>query len=209
MASTRLRVNVGQPQTRPGGRRFVRSAIWKAPVSGRVAVRGVNVEGDDQADRRVHGGPDKAVYAYAIESIRWWEAELGRELGPGSFGENLTLEGVDVDGALLGERWAIGSAELEVSETRVPCFKLAFRMGDPQFMKQFILARRPGAYLRIVTEGEIGAGDEVRVLSRPDHDISVRSMSEALLVDHDLLPTLLDAPSLSDDWRSWIAARAA
>ena len=212
MTSTLLSVNVGEPQTRPGGRRYVRSAIWKAPIGPthpRVAVRGVNVDGDDQADRRVHGGPDKAVYAYAVEDTRWWEAELGRELGPGSFGENLTTEGVDVSGAVLGERWEIGTAVLEVSETRVPCAKLAFRMGDPQFQKQFILARRPGAYLRIVTEGEIGAGDEIRVLERPDHGVTVRLMSEALLVDHTLLPELLVVPRLSDQWRHWIEERAA
>lgn len=209
MTSTLLSVNVGRPQTRPGGRRFVRSAIWKAPVDRRVAVRGVNVDGDDQADRRVHGGPDKAVYAYAIEDTRWWEAELGRELGFGAFGENLTTEGVDVSGAVLGERWEVGSAVLEVSETRVPCFKLAFRMGDPQFQKQFILARRPGAYLRIVTEGEIGAGDEIRVVSTPGHGVTVRLMSEALLVDHALLPQLLAVPRLSDQWRHWIEERAA
>ena len=209
MTGTLLSVNVGQPQTRPGGRRFVRSAIWKSPVEGRVAVRGVNVDGDDQADRRVHGGPDKAVYAYAAEDTRWWEAELGRSLGPGAFGENLTVEGIDVSGALIGERWQVGSAVLEVSETRVPCAKLAFRMGDPQFQKQFIGARRPGAYLRIVQEGEIGAGDEVRVVSRPEHDVTVRLMSEALLVDHALLPRLLEAPQLSDGWRHWIEDRAA
>jgi MOSC domain-containing protein YiiM len=209
MTGTLLSVNVGQPQTRPGGRRFVRSAIWKAPVDGRVAVRGVNVDGDDQADRRVHGGPDKAVYAYAIEDTRWWEAELGRELGFGAFGENLTTEGIDVSGAIVGERWELGTTVLEVSETRVPCAKLAFRMGDPKFQKQFIAARRPGAYLRIVREGEIGAGDEVRVVSRPDHGVTVRLMSEALLVDHALLPQLLAAPRLSDQWRHWISERAA
>src|SRR5215211_8761232 len=107
-------VNVGRP--RPVGLRrgrTVRSAIGKAPVDGRVRVAGVNVEGDDQADRRVHGGPDKAVYAYAREDIAWWEGELGRELGPGAFGENLTVEGVDVSGAVIGERWRVGSVELE------------------------------------------------------------------------------------------------
>jgi MOSC domain-containing protein YiiM len=209
MTSTLLSVNVGRPQTRPGGRRYVRSAIWKEPVDGRVAVRGVNVEGDDQADRRVHGGPDKAVYAYAIEDTRWWEAELGRELGFGAFGENLTTEGIDVSGALVGERWEIGTTLLEVAQTRLPCAKLAFRMGDPRFQKQFILARRPGAYLRILTEGEIGAGDEIRVVSRPSHGVTVRLMSEALLIDHSLLPSLLDAERLPEEWHAWIAERAA
>jgi MOSC domain-containing protein YiiM len=204
-----LSVNVGQPQTRPGGRRFVRSAIWKEPVEGRVAVRGVNVEGDDQADRRVHGGPDKAVYAYAVEDTRWWESELGRELGPGAFGENLTTEGVDVSGALVGERWEIGATVLEVVQPRLPCFKLGIKFGDPRFLKRFGRASRPGAYLRIVTEGELGAGDEIRVVSRPEHGVTMRLMSDAILLDHALLPSLLEAPGLIDDWRDWVAERAA
>src|SRR5690606_7307728 len=129
------------------------------PVDGRVAVHGVNVVGDDQADRRVHGGPDKAVYAYAIEETRAWEAELGRDLGPAAFGENLPVEGLDVSGPVVGERWAIGSVVLEVVQPRLPCFKLGLRMGDPGFVKRFAAASRPGAYLRIVREGELGSGD--------------------------------------------------
>ena len=206
---TLLSVNVGQPQTRPGGRRFVRSAIWKEPVDGRVAARGVNIDGDDQADRRVHGGPDKAVYAYAIEDTRWWEGELGRPLGFGAFGENLTTEGVDVSGAVVGERWEIGDAVFEVVQPRLPCFKLGVKMEDPRFLKRFALASRPGAYLRIVVEGEIGAGDEVRVTGRPAHGVTMRRMSDAILLDHSLLPSLLDAPGLIDEWRGWIAERAA
>src|SRR3954469_3750355 len=117
-----LSVNVGRPQ--PVGLRrgrTVRSAIGKAPVDGRVRVAGVNLEGDDQADRRVHGGPDKAVYAYASEDTAWWSAELGRDLGPAIFGENLTTEGVDVSGAVIGERWRVGTVELQVAQPRLPC----------------------------------------------------------------------------------------
>src|SRR3954453_9039549 len=102
-------VNVGRPRTVGTGRRAVSTSIWKFPVEGRVAVRGVNVDGDDQADREVHGGPDQAVYAYAPGAIDWWETELGRELENGVFGENLTLARVDVSGARIGERWRIGS----------------------------------------------------------------------------------------------------
>src|SRR4051794_28167837 len=115
-------VNVGRP--RPVGLqrgRPVQSAIGKAPVDGRVAVRGVNVDGDDQADRTVHGGPDKAVYAYASEDTAWWAQRLGRDLGPAPFGENLTTRGVDVSAARIGERWAIGSTLLEVRQSRTPC----------------------------------------------------------------------------------------
>ena len=135
------------------GRHQVSTAIWKAPVEGRIAVRGVNLDGDDQADRSVHGGPDKAVYAYSIEDTRAWEAELGRELEPAAFGENLTTEGLDVSGAVLGERWRIGTTLLEVAQPRLPCFKLALRMNEPSFVKRFAQASRPGAYLRIIEEG--------------------------------------------------------
>ena len=102
-------VNVARPRVFVYKGRDIESAIWKTPVEGRVAARGVNIEGDDQADRTVHGGPDKAVYAYALEDIRLWESELGRPLGPGAFGENLTTEGVDVTGAVIGERWEVGT----------------------------------------------------------------------------------------------------
>jgi MOSC domain-containing protein YiiM len=183
---------------------MVRSAIWKQPVAGRVAVSGVNVEGDEQADRRVHGGEFKAIYAYAAEETRAWEAELGRELGPGGLGENFTTEGVDVSGARAGERWAIGSALFEVVQPRVPCFKLNLRMGDSKFGKRFTAAGRPGAYLRIVEEGEVGAGDEVRIVRRPDHDVTMRLMMHAALVDRDRLPELLAAPELIAEWRDWI-----
>jgi MOSC domain-containing protein YiiM len=204
-----LSVNAGRAQTVPGGRRYVRSAIWKSPVDGRVAVRGEQVDGDEQADRRVHGGPDKAVYAYAIEETRTWEAELGRELGFGAFGENLTTEGLDVSGAEPGDRWAIGTTVLEVVQPRLPCFKLGVRMGDPRFVRRFAQAGRPGAYLRIVQEGALGAGDTVEVVARAGHGITVRYMAEAILVDHDRLPELLAIPGLLPQWRAWIEERAA
>jgi MOSC domain-containing protein YiiM len=189
-------VNVGTPQDIDTGRRIVRTAIHKHPVEGRVAVRGVNLEGDGQADRTVHGGPDKAVYAYAVEEIWTWEAELGRELGPGAFGENLTIAGLDVSGALVGELWQIGTTLLEVVQPRFPCFKLGLRMGDPHFVRRFGQASRPGAYLRIVEEGDLGAGDAVHVLSRPDHGVTMRLVSDAVLVDRSLAPRALAAPQL-------------
>ena len=187
----------------------MRTAIWKEPVEGRVAVRGVNVEGDEQADRKIHGGPYKAVYAYALEETRAWEEELGREIGPGGFGENLTLGGVDVSGARAGERWAIGSTLLEVVQPRLPCFKLSLRMGDDRFGRRFVAAGRPGAYLRIVEEGELGAGDAVEVVRRPDHDVTMRLMMHAALVDHHRLGELLAAPELIPEWRDWIEERVA
>ncbi|MBN9624378.1 MAG: MOSC domain-containing protein, partial [Actinobacteria bacterium] len=169
-----------------------------------------NLEGDRQADLTVHGGPDKAVYAYAIEETRLWERELGRELGPGAFGENLTTEGVDVSGAVLGERWRIGTTLLEVVQPRLPCFKLGLKMGDPGFLRTFARASRPGAYLKILAEGELGAGDaiEVDLGGRPDHGVSVRLVADAMLVDHSLIPRAQEAPELIDDLRRQMAELA-
>jgi MOSC domain-containing protein YiiM len=202
-------VNVGKPRPIERKGQPTTSAIWKEPLSGRVAVRGVNVDGDDQADRSVHGGPDQAVYAYAAEDTEWWEAELSRPLGPGNWGENLTTRGIDVNGALIGERWAIGTAVLEVTAPRIPCWKLAKRMGDPLFVKRFARAERPGAYLRIIEEGELGAGDAIEVVERPLHQVTVRLVAHAYLFDHDLAERLLDAPALAAGWRDWASSRAA
>jgi MOSC domain-containing protein YiiM len=166
-------VNVGRPREVVVGERHIRTSIWKDPVSGRVAIRGVNLEGDDQSDRRVHGGERKAVYAYAREDLDWWSTTLGRTLMPGTFGENLTTEGIDVSGARVGERWQVGTALLEVTQPRLPCYKLEARMERPGFITEFIDGGRPGAYLRIVEAGEVGAGDAVRVLSTPDDAPSV------------------------------------
>jgi MOSC domain-containing protein YiiM len=203
-------VYVGRPRQLSVRRgRPLMSAIGKAPVEGRVRVAGVNVEGDDQADRRVHGGPDKAVYAYASEDAAFWEADFGRELGPGAFGENLTTEGLEVSGAVVGERWRIGDVELEVCQPRLPCNKLALRMGDPTMLKRFAQASRPGAYLRIVTAGSLGAGDAIEVLSQPAHGITVRDVSDAILLDETLLVHAASAPQLPADLADWMRSRAA
>jgi MOSC domain-containing protein YiiM len=205
-----LSVNVGRPQqvsVRKG--RPVMSAIGKAPVSGRVRVHGVNLDGDDQADRRVHGGPDKAVYAYAREDELWWAARLNREIPPGMFGENLTVEGLDVSGAVIGERWKIGDVELEVCQPRFPCFKLGLRFGEPQMVKLFAQAGRPGAYLRILAEGEIGAGDEVDITDRPSHQITVAQVANAVMLDESGLEAAAAAPALPESLASWMLERAA
>jgi MOSC domain-containing protein YiiM len=209
MSGSVLSVNVAQIREIPRGGEMVRTGIWKVPVAGRVAVRGVNVEGDEQADRSVHGGPDKALYAYAREDIDWWERELRRELPHGAFGENLTLRGVDVSGALIGERWRAGSVLLEVSEPRFPCWKLGARFGDPGMLKRFAAARRPGAYLRIIEEGELAAGDEVEIAERPGHDLTIAGFAHAYLEDRAELPRLLEVPAVSEDWRAWVRERAA
>ena len=169
-------VNVGAPREILVGGRSIRTSIWKDPVAGRVAIRGVNLDGDDQSDRRVHGGERKAVYAYAQEDVDWWSETLGRTLGPGTFGENLTTRGIDVSGARVGERWQVGTALLEVTQPRLPCYKLEARMDRPGFIAEFIAGGRPGAYLRIVEAGDVGAGDAVRVLSRPADAPSVATV---------------------------------
>lgn len=200
-----ISVNVGTPKRVDTGQRIVETAIWKDPVEGRVKVRGVNLDGDRQADLTVHGGPNKAVYAYAIEETRRWEEELGRPFGVGAWGENLTTEGVDVSGAVLGERWRIGTTLLEVVQPRLPCFKLALKMEDPTFVRRFAQASRPGAYLKIVEEGEIGAGDAIDVSGRPDHGVDVRLVADAFLVDHSLIPRAQQAPQLLDSLREQMA----
>src|SRR5207248_10333999 len=158
-----LSINVGTVREFEYRGRPVKSAIWKSPAAGRIAARGVNLDGDDQADRKAHGGPDTAVYAYAVEDARWWEREIGRSFAYGEWGENLTTEGIEVNNALVGERWEIGATVLEVSEPRIPCWRLGVRMNDRIFPRRFAEAMRPGAYLRIVVEGSVGAGDEIRI----------------------------------------------
>jgi MOSC domain-containing protein YiiM len=209
MSGSVLSVNVADVREIPRAGRMVKTGIWKLPVAGRVAVRGLNVEGDEQADRSVHGGPDKALYSYAREDTDWWERELGRALPNGVFGENLTLRDVDVTGALIGERWRIGSVLLEVSEPRFPCWKLGVRFGDPRMLKRFAAARRPGAYLRIVQEGELAAGDAVDVVERPGHGFTIAAFAHAFLEDRSMLQRLLEVPGVSEDWRAWVRERAA
>jgi len=202
-----LSVNVGSPREIEWLGRREATSIWKSPVNGRLPVRGVNVAGDDQADREFHGGPDKAVHAYAREDTVWWERELGRQLEHGVFGENLTVSGVDVTGAVVGERWKIGSAVLEVAQPRIPCWKLGARMEDASFPVHFAAAGRPGAYLRIVEEGEIGADDDVRVAGRPEHGVTVGDVARIYHQERGRASTLLDVPELCSDWHDWALRR--
>lgn len=198
-----LSVNVGMVREFEFNGRPARSAIWKSPVRGRVAVRGVNLAGDEQADRKAHGGPDKAVYAYAIEDYRWWEDTLGRALEHGELGENLTTQGVDVNGARVGEHWRIGSVLLEVSEPRVPCWRLGVRMHDASFPKRFFEALRPGAYLRIVEEGDLGAGDAVEVVDKPTSGLTVQDVFRIFSRDRSEAGRILATPRMSAAWKAW------
>ena len=205
MAPTVLSVNVGEPRLVMTPTRQVLTSFWKEPVPGRVAVRGVNLAGDDQSDRTVHGGPDKAVYAYAAEETARWEDELGRDLGSAPFGENLTTTGLDVSDAVMGERWRIGTTVLEVCQPRLPCFKLGLRHQDPLLVKRFARASRPGAYLRIVQEGSLGAGDAIEVDRGqvPDPEVTVRFVFDAMLGDPALAPRVLALPDLPAMVRDW------
>jgi MOSC domain-containing protein YiiM len=155
-------VNVGLPRTVDWFGRKVRTSIWKSPVEGRVRAEGVNLVGDAQADHRVHGGPRKSVYAYAVEDYDWWVTQ-GYEVGPGTFGDNFTVSGIDVAAARPGDVWRIGTAVFATTKPREPCFKLGIRMGDAAFVKAFGDADRLGIYLTIVEPGDVGAGDEIVV----------------------------------------------
>jgi MOSC domain-containing protein YiiM len=196
-------VNVGTPRTFPWHGREVTSSIWKEPVPGRHQVRGVNIDGDDQADRRVHGGPTKSIYVYAAEDYGWWATVLGVSLVPGTFGENLTVSGLDPAQRLVGERWQIGSVIVRVTEPRIPCFKLGMRMGDAGFVERFAEAARPGTYLAIDTPGELGAGDAIELVDRPSHHVTVGTVERAYHGRPELLDLLVDLPELSEGWREW------
>jgi MOSC domain-containing protein YiiM len=200
-----LSVNVGVVREFDYGGRPARSAVWKSPVVGPIAVRGVNLAGDDQADRRAHGGPDKVVYAYAVEDVRWWEQKIGRSLAYGEFGENLTTEGMEVNDALVGERWQIGTVVFEVSEPRIPCWRLGVRMNDKLFPRHFTEALRPGAYFRLVVEGDVASGDQIRVVERPDHDLTIRDIFRIYTRDRQEVERLLAVPQMSASWRRWAA----
>jgi MOSC domain-containing protein YiiM len=200
-------VNVGRPREVRWHGRSVTTAIWKDPVDDRQRVAGVNIDGDDQADRRVHGGPTKAIYAYATGDYTWWQDQLDQPLDPGTFGENLTVTGIDPTTAVIGERWRVGTATLRVTEPRIPCFKLGIRMGDAAFVDRFAQAGRPGTYLAIEAEGDLGAGDTIHLLQRPRHGLTIGMVERAYNAQPDLIPRLLEVDDLSESWRDW-ASRA-
>jgi MOSC domain-containing protein YiiM len=208
-----LSVNVGRPQARDWAG-IGRTSIDKQPVTGPVRARALGLDGDQVSDTRHHGGPDQAVYAFAREELDWWEGELGRPVRHGQFGENLTVAGVAVDDALIGERWAIGTAELEVASVRIPCndFKNWQRVSGydaTSWVKRFTARGRCGAYLRVVREGDGAPGDEVTVLDRPAHDVTVRVMFRALTTERELLPRLLVVDDLAAGVRRTVERYAA
>ena len=212
-----LSVNVGQPRLNPW-KEMKLTGIDKRPVQGPVMVKPprakgmgmVGLAGDRVYDVRNHGGPDLAVYAYAREDLEFWAAELDRPLPDGVFGENLTTEGADVNGALIGERWRIGTAVvLEASLPRVPCGTFQGWLALAGWIKRFTLAARPGSYFRVVEEGEIQTGDEIEIVHRPDHDVTVAVTFRALTVEPELLPRLLAADAMPRDIRKLARRRLA
>ncbi|MBB3082598.1 MOSC domain-containing protein [Geodermatophilus sabuli] len=172
------------------GRRPGRSGIDKKPVAGRVAVGELGLDGDVQVNRKYHGGEGQALYAYAQEDADWWVAELDRELPPGRFGENLRTSGLDLTEALLGERWRVGMALLEVTAPRIPCANFARFWDVPDLVRRFTARGTVGTYLRVLETGEVGAGDEVEVVDRPDHEVSVGLVFRAYTTQKYRLPQL-------------------
>jgi len=197
-----LSVNVGRQ--RPIAAKSGTSGIDKRPVDGPVAVRapgpkgtgGSGLAGDHISDTANHGGDDQAVYAYAREDLDVWEAELGRPLRHGTFGENLTTAGLSVTDAVIGERWAVGDVVLQVSCPRIPCVTFAVWLGEQRWVPRFTRARVPGAYLRVLVPGDLVAGAEVRVLDVPAHGVTVATAFAAFTTEPELLPLLRDVPEL-------------
>ncbi len=171
-----------------------RSAIDKRPVDGPVAVHRLGLAGDVVSDTKHHGGPEQAVYAYAAEDLATWAERLQRPLAPGSFGENLTLSGLDVTEARIGERWRIGTVLVEVGDVRIPCVTFQTWLQEPAWVRRFTAEGRPGAYLRVLEEGSLQAGDVVDVVETRDHDVTVGLMFRALTTERSLLPRLLEEP---------------
>ncbi|ONI89211.1 MOSC domain-containing protein [Saccharothrix sp. ALI-22-I] len=193
------------------------TGIGKRPVDGPVDVRapgpagtgGSGVVGDHVSDLRNHGGDDQAVYAYAREELDEWSVDLGRDLRPGLFGENLTTVGIDVSGALVGERWRIGGLLLQATVPRVPCRTFAGVMEERGWVKTFTRRALPGAYFRVLEPGTITAGDEITIEHRPDHGVTMARAFRALTLEPELLPGLLAAgDDLTEELRRRVERRA-
>jgi MOSC domain-containing protein YiiM len=204
-------VNVSLPRTVTGNGRRVRTGIFKQPVAGPVMLRTLNLDGDRQADLRVHGGPSKAVYAYPADHYVYWHAALpDLSLPWGMFGENLTGDWPHEDTVYVGDRFRIGSAEVMVTEPRLPCYKLGVKFGRPDIMKRFLASGRTGFYLAVVREGVVQTGDEIEPVLRDPHGVTVADITR-LYADEkrnrDLLVRALELPALSDDWRGYFQER--
>lgn len=186
-------VNVGPAVVVPWGR-YRWSAIDKRPVDHPVMLRTSGVEGDEIGDLVNHGGAVQAVYAYATEDLQAWSDELGRELVPGQFGENLTTTHIDLTNARVGERWRVGGALLEISGVRIPCSVFQGFLDERQWIKRFMLGRRPGPYFRVIEEGPVVVGDRIEVVEERDHEVTVEFLFRALTTERALIPRLAVEP---------------
>ena len=207
-----LSVNVGLPREVEWNRRTIRTSIFKAPVSGRVQVRKLNLDGDEQSDLTVHGGVDKAVYVYPSEHYTFWRNELpNADLDWGVFGENFTTQGALDDKAVrIGDRFRIGSADFVVTQPRMPCFKLGIRFGRIDIIKRFLHSGRNGFYFAVVEEGEVAAGDSIELLRRDENGVTVADIVELYTADaakQDLLQRVSELAALPENWRAYFRKR--
>jgi len=207
-----LSINVGLPREIQWKGRIVRTSIFKKPVTGRVGVTKLNVNGDQQSDLTVHGGVDKAVYVYPSEHYEFWRKELpGVDLSWGMFGENFTTEGsLDDQTVFIGDRFRVGSAEFVVTQPRMPCFKLGIRFGNPDIIKRFLHSGRAGFYLRVLQEGEIGTGDSIELLARDERGITVAEIVNLYSTDaanQDVLRRASELSTLPESWRNYFSKR--
>jgi len=207
-------INIGLPREVEWHGRMVTTGIFKEPVAGLVALRKLNLEGDRQADLSVHGGEHKAGYCYAAEHYAYWKRELpGRELPLGMFGENFTTEGLHEDSVHLGDRFSIGSAEVIVTQPRLPCYKLGIRFGSDDMVKRFLASKRTGFYLAVTREGDVGAGDEIRVLARDPNAVPVSEITRLYtskdFVDADsaALQRISQVAAVPDSWKQYLEER--
>ena len=204
-------VNVGLPREVTQGEEVVRTGIFKEPIEGRVILRRLNLDGDAQADLTVHGGPDKAVYAYPVENYDYWREQLpGRELPLGIFGENLTTAGLREDAVHIGDELRIGTARLVITQPRLPCFKLGIRFGDPSMVGQFLASNRPGFYLAVLEEGELGPGDAVERLHEDENRLTVTELLGLIVhekTNGDVMRRALRVRHLAAVWRKKFESR--
>ena len=202
-----LSINVGLPREIEWNGRMVRTSIFKSPVSGQIRVAQLNLEGDQQSDLSVHGGIDKAVYAYPSEHYSFWRNELpGLDLSHGAFGENFTTTGLLEEDVHIGDRFRVGSAEFMVTQPRMPCFKLGIRFNRPDIVKRFLQSGRTGFYFAVLKEGEVTAGDSIELLQRDEHGVTVADIVNLYRRDasnQDLLRRVTELPSLPKSWRDY------
>jgi len=204
-------VNVGLPREVVWKGRTVMTGIFKEAVAGRVAVRRLNLEGDRQADLTVHGGPEKAVYAYPAEYYSFWREQFPEmDLPWGMFGENLTVEGLLDETVHIGDRFQVGSAHLMVTQPRLPCYKLGLKFGRDDILKRFLQSGLTGFYFAVLKEGEVGAGDLIRLLHRDEHQVKVTDITRLYRQDKhnlDLLQRVLAVEALPKGWRDYFLQR--